>query len=227
MHIPTPPKAPIVGSGGYLDRRQHHPGLLVGTVALHLGIVGAILAYNPRIVGDMPEPIELITIAPPLAPPKPEPPRAQKRTTAEPRQQIDRQPIIVPLQPMGEAWPSLPPLPPTGAGRGEAILEKGLPEGAAPVLTPAGNDLRFARDLQPPYPSALERMEVEGSVTIRVQVGSDGRVTAVELVRADDPAFFAATRDWALKRWRFRPATQDGVAITTWLTRTVQFRIVR
>ena len=95
------------------------------------------------------------------------------------------------------------------------------------MLTSASNDPRFARDLHPPYPPGLERLEIERSVTVGVQIGIDERVTAVARVKADDPGFFAATRGWALKRWRFKPATRDGEAVVSWLTRTVQFRIVR
>ena len=222
MHVPATP-----ASFGYLDKQNRHPGFLATAIILHIGIVGAILAYNPEIIGVTPDPIDFITIVPPLAPPKPNPEQPKQRAKAAPDTQIDRQPVIIPLKPTGEAWPLLPPEPPLGTGQGDGVIEKVEPPVAPPVLTGAGVDPRFARDLQPPYPPPLERMEIEGAVTVRVQVGIDGRVTAVELVRADDPAFFVSTRDWALKRWRFRPATRDGAPVATWLTKTVQFRIVR
>ncbi len=224
MHVPVTPAAQ---SAGYLQKQNRHPGLLATAVVLHIGIVGAILAYNPAIIGVTPEPIEFIKIAPPLVPPLTKPEQAKQRAKAQPNDRIDRQPVIVPLKPVGDSWPVLPPLPPLGTGPGDGTLDKADPPVAPPVLTTAGNDPRFARDLQPPYPPALERLEIQGAVTVRVQIGIDGRVTSVELVRADDPAFFATTRDWALKRWRFKPATRDGAPVAAWLTKTVQFRIIR
>ena len=93
-----------------------------------------------------------------------------------------------------------------------------------PVLTDATMTTR-AGDIQPPYPAAMQRAEIEGSVTVRLDIASDGRVVGVTLVKADDPSFFAATRDWAMKHWRFKPATRDGTAIATTLVKRVVFRI--
>lgn len=60
---------------------------------------------------------------------------------------------------------------------------------------------------------------------MKVLVGIDGRVKAVELVSADDPGFAEATRRQALRHWRFRPATRDGVPVESWRTMTVRFRM--
>ena len=78
---------------------------------------------------------------------------------------------------------------------------------------------------QPSYPSPLVRAGIEGAVTVRVLIGSDGRVKSVELVRATDPAFFEATKAQALRYWRFSPATTDGTATESWRTMTVKFKL--
>jgi protein TonB len=213
---------------GYLETRRRHPGLLAAAIALHVGIGGVILSYHPEILPVKPDAIDLrpITEEPP-PPPRPKPVDARTKADPAPKPQID-QPIttVLPLQTRTEPWPDTPPLPPgplAGAGDGGGTTVLPPP---APVITPVGTDRRYVGDLQPPYPSALQRAEIEGTVTVRVQVGIDGRVTAVELVKADDPAFFASTRDWALKRWRFKPATRDGAPVVAWITRTVRFEIV-
>ncbi|WP_235524059.1 energy transducer TonB [Sphingomonas sp. Leaf33] len=46
---------------------------------------------------------------------------------------------------------------------------------------------------------------------------------SVERVDAANDAFYDATRRQALNRWRFRPATRDGVPYETWRTMTVRF----
>ncbi len=223
MHAPNAP-AP----GGYLDKKSRHPGLLAAAVVLHVGLLGTILSYHPEIIGVPDGAIRLKEIPPIKQPPPPEPDKKAAKPQAKPDQkpQTEQPKVIVPTDPTGERWPEPPPQPPSdpGTGNGGTVIAEPPP---LPVLTGAGIDTRFVRDLQPPYPPNLERLEIEGSVTVRVQIGPDGRVTAVELVRADDPGFFASTRDWALKRWRFKAATRDGVAVASWLTKTVQFRIVR
>ncbi|UVO55148.1 energy transducer TonB [Sphingomonas sp. SUN039] len=223
MHAPN-----TAGPGGYLDKKSRHPGLLAAAVVLHVGLLGTILSYHPELLVKPEDPMVLKKFPPIQQPPPPEPDKktTKPQTKVDPKPQTEQPKVIVPTEPTGERWPEPPPQPPTDPGHGDGGTVKADPP-PLPVLTGAGIDSRFARDLQPPYPPNLERMEVEGSVTVRVQIGPDGRVAAVELVRPDDPGFFASTRDWALKRWRFKPATRDGVAVASWLTKTVQFRIVR
>jgi len=60
-------------------------------------------------------------------------------------------------------------------------------------------------------------------VVVRVLVGTDGRVKAIERVSATSDAFFAATRRQALSQWRFRPATRDGVGVESWYRMSVTF----
>jgi protein TonB len=80
-------------------------------------------------------------------------------------------------------------------------------------------------DLQPPYPTAEQRLEREGRVVIRVTIGTDGRVKAAQKVSATSDAFYTATERHARARWRFRPATVDGQAVETTKTLTVVFRL--
>ena len=82
-----------------------------------------------------------------------------------------------------------------------------------------------AREFQPPYPPQLLRTGVEGKAVVRVLVGTDGRVKQVAVISADDPLFADATERQALRRWRFKPATRDGVAVESWKQLTVRFEI--
>ena len=214
---------------GYLETRRRHPVSLGAAITLNLAVVGTMLAYNPEFIGQPPRAIPTIKMAP-LPPVKPvEVPKAElpKRIVTQPQ----AQPLPTPIEPVPlpaadtfrPSWPPLPPQP-TGDVDNTTAAEPLKP---VPVETRADIDPRFLRDLQPPYPPALERAEIEGTVTVRVQVGTDGRILAVELVRADDPAFFSATRDQALRRWQFKPALRDGVAVTSWVQKTVRFTIRR
>ncbi len=105
----------------------------------------------------------------------------------------------------------------------ETIRE--LPKPPVPIFKAAERDSRFARAFQPEYPAGKLRLEIEGSVTVRVLIGTDGRVRQVQVIRATDPDFAKATEKQALKAWRFKPATRDGAAVEDWQTLTVRFDI--
>ncbi|WP_354309481.1 energy transducer TonB [Sphingomonas trueperi] len=99
------------------------------------------------------------------------------------------------------------------------------PPAPVPALIGPTTDPRYARDFQPEYPAQEMRAQRDGLVTLRVLIGADGRVKAVEPVSATSDAFFAVTKRQALGKWRFRPATRGGVAEESWKTMTVRFRI--
>lgn len=121
-----------------------------------------------------------------------------------------------------QPWQPPTPYDGTGADAGGTAIPDPVPN---PVMIGAIRDPRFAGAFQPPYPPALERERVEGSARVRVRIGVDGRVISVEDVSSTDPRFFAAAQRQALARWRFRPATRDGVAVESTQVLTVQFRM--
>ncbi len=94
-----------------------------------------------------------------------------------------------------------------------------------PPLVSAARDPRYAADFQPQYPASELRAQRDGKVSVRVLVGPDGRVKAVEQLSATSPAFFDATKRQALAKWRFKPASRGGVAQESWMTLTVTFRL--
>lgn len=94
-----------------------------------------------------------------------------------------------------------------------------------PVIVNARPDPRYMQDFQPDYPTNLQRLDLEGSVTVRVKIGADGKVKAVQMVSASHEDFFKATERQALRRWRFKPATRDGEPVESWREMTVHFRM--
>ena len=120
----------------------------------------------------------------------------------------------------------LPQLPPIDLGS-----LAGSDAGAGPATTPtplpaligASMDSRYAGDFQPAYPPAERRASREGRVVVRVLIGVDGRVKQIEKVSATSDAFFAATRQRALSKWRFKPATRGDVPVEQWKQMSVSF----
>lgn len=111
---------------------------------------------------------------------------------------------------------------PIGPVGGSTIVDPPRP----PVMVGASVDPRYADLLQPPYPPAEIRRGTEGLVTARVLIGADGRVKAIDIVKSPSDGLSEATRKQALARWRFKPATRDGIAVEGWKTMTLRFQIV-
>ena len=112
-----------------------------------------------------------------------------------------------------------------GKGGGEIRFQGPIVEPPAPIFRAASRDPRFARDFQPDYPSGLLQKEIEGSASIRVLIGTDGRVREAQVVSASHPDFGKAAVKQALKAWRFKPATRGDVAVEDWQTLSVRFTI--
>ena len=213
----------------YADQKSGiDPKSLSVTVAVNGGIIAALLLMGsaaaviqdpPMIVENWANPVAQ-TPPPPAIKEQAKPSVAIAPKTITPPSMTSENDLIPPV---------LPPLTGGGTGTGTTldfqppVIE--LPKITPPIIVSAKRDPRYARDFQPAYPPGMIRAGIEGSVTIRVLVGVDGRVTSVEAVRADQDDFLAATRTQALKRWRFTPATRDGVAYESWQQLTVRFQM--
>jgi len=118
--------------------------------------------------------------------------------------------------------PYQPPAPP-GPIRYAELTTPRIPD---PVRHAAEVDPRYRDALQPPYPREMEAAQREGSVRVRITIGTDGRVTAIEqLGGGANESFWRATERQARSRWRFRPATVDGRPIVSTMVFTVTFRL--
>lgn len=232
--IMTAPEATTVPAGGIVLRREsydpgagHRPFAALIALGLPLALVTAV-ALSPMIVKP-----PTITKTPPwteIMLPKPKPPEVKPEAKRQPEQQPTR--VTTPptdMPPVGNAPTVLttqdPIAPSAGAGTGPTIIvEKPLPP-AKPPLVLAQLDPRFAGSFQPDYPASEQRRGVEGVAKVRVLIGTDGRVKAVEAISSDSPGFFEETRRRALSKWRFKPATRGGIAEESWQVMTVRFQI--
>ncbi|WP_447727929.1 TonB family protein [Sphingomonas koreensis] len=131
-------------------------------------------------------------------------------------------PVIAGTNVIGPATSEPPgPVGPMSGGGGVTLDPPRPPVFVGPTVDP-----RYEAMLQPPYPPAEIRRGTEGSVTARVLIGADGRVKAIDIVKSPSDGLSEATRKQALARWRFKPATRDGVAVEGWKTMTLRFQII-
>ena len=79
---------------------------------------------------------------------------------------------------------------------------------------------------QPTYPLMAEKMRVSGLVEAEALVGVDGAVEEIRITRVEgrNVGFEKATQD-AIEKWRYKPATKDGVKVRMWVTIRVPFRV--
>ncbi len=221
------------------QRRSLNPASLGAALAINGCVFAALLFIAPNLTSRLKKPSTPIIVTN-YKPPKPPPPTPDPdkpvsvesntsnlppptptpaRTTSE---RAEAQ--YFPPQGGGEIAlpPPPPPLPPPDP---EITIDPPLPP--PPVWIAAIVHPGYVSALQPPYPPGRQRAEEEGSATVRVTIGGNGRVSAVEVVRATHPDFADATRTQALRKWRFKPATRDGVAVESVREMTVRFIMPR
>lgn len=218
--------------GGFHQTRSVSPTRLAIVVALHGAAIGALALSKMEVIpGVTFDPTEVINIPLPAPPPPPEP-QPQPDTRAPQRSQVDTVDPVIPSPPSDftVTQPRQDTVPfntgPIGEADPRPEPEIILPPPPPPPPLPVRVEARLrSGDLQPPYPASEERLGNEGKVVVRVTVGTDGRVKAVERVSATSDAFFRSTERHALRAWRFVPASEDGRPVESRKTMTLTFRL--
>lgn len=219
------------GRHAYQPDRRVRVGPLLIAAGLPAVMIAGLATWRLETQRVVAPPLRGYTIeVDPLDRPKPKPvertkPASPETTITTPRAPIAPTSDDAPTATLDDA-PAVVPFDP-GPGTGATELESRIepPAPPTPILVRATRDPRHAASFQPDYPARELRDGIEGTVTVRVLIGADGRVGTVELVRTDSPGFYAATERHARARWRFRPATRDGVPVEEWQTLTVRFTI--
>jgi protein TonB len=216
----------------YVDNsRRQNPASLIAAIALNGAIIAAValspMVGNPAIKPDRTNTFDV----PDKTPPPPD------RSIDE---QVDPRPfdpiftpkpfIDYPKHVEGITTSDDPPTDVAGAAEGDGKggsggLEQQVEPLLPPIFVKAKRDMRFAAAFQPNYPTSLLVREIEGSATIRVLVGTDGRVREAIVVSATHPDFGKAAMRQALKAWRFKPATRGKEPVEDWVTIPITFKI--
>jgi protein TonB len=157
-------------------------------------------------------------------PPEPEPlPRAQPPQAVVPplpRPVPVRQPAPVAQQPTAMA-PTETPTP--------AVVDPAPPTSDARTGTGSGESRMLAYDgaLKLAYPRAAIRRHAQGTVLLHVLVDTDGRAQQIELSRSSGHRELDDAAREAVRRARFRPVLENGVAVPAWGLVPIEFRLDR
>ncbi len=121
-------------------------------------------------------------------------------------------------QDAGDSSPHSGATQPAGSGSAQASLPVRLGDGVVGFEVPevdagiveAQSD---PGNRPPPYPADAYRRHEQGSVGLRIHIGTDGKVTQIETLESSGYSDLdRAARDAAM-RWRFIPQLRDGEAV--------------
>jgi periplasmic protein TonB len=88
--------------------------------------------------------------------------------------------------------------------------------------TPGRENPVPVRTFAPEYPVAMRQARVSGLVVVRCMIDDQGNVSGTSVVKSSNNAFDQNALD-AVKKWKFKPARQDGAAIATSVTIPIKF----
>ncbi len=215
---------------------RNDPARLAGlgiTIALHMALVGFLLAYAPArdaLKSIAPLMVQLIKpemAAPPT--PKPEPkvdklPKPLPMKRAQPRPEPET-PILAALAPAANvpavvAQPDPKPLPPVET----RAAPPAPPAPAAPVVPPNFN-ADYLDNPAPAYPALARRMGEQGRVMLRVHVEVNGLPSKVEIRTSSGSERLDQAALEAVKRWKFVPAKQGDQAVPASVVVPISFSL--
>jgi len=146
-------------------------------------------------------------------PPKPEPPKPRPIELPPPEHQhlVAEASVVLPDEPVAYA----PPPPPSPSPAVEASPSPS-PAVEAPPLQPvmlSGELSVSCPERSPPdYPTLAKRMNEQGKVVLRVELGEDGRVANATVKTSSGYQRLDAAALNAVKMWRCKPVVRNGVA---------------
>jgi TonB family protein len=123
-------------------------------------------------------------------------------------------PDLPSLQPVLPAAPlPLPPVPTDSA------VKNVLPDSTR--IAPAAIPAVLLTKVQPIYPDLARRMNVAGTVHVAIVVDTTGKVISAKAI--DGAPVLRGSAELAVKQWRFKPSTMNGVPVTGKGTVSVRF----
>jgi TonB family protein len=103
-----------------------------------------------------------------------------------------------------------------------ALLCLATPAFAQQTVTPK---IVEGTQVYPAYPDTARRLGIQGTTTLRVQVGADGQVGEVNVVQsAGHPDLDRAAAD-AVRRWRFEPARRGKDVVPMSVQLAIKFTL--
>lgn len=192
-------------------------GAWSGSISIHLLIAAFLLLPGAaiRIVRNIDAtPVVDIILPTPVKPIPVEPTPAP----------LTAHPHVAPIPPVVEPVATTPAIMPVAADIAPPSADVAAPPNAVAEET-APSAIAYGSRTQVAYPVEALRNREQGTVMLRVLVGADGSVLGVEIEKSSGSrSLDRAARD-AVAKWRFHPATRNGVAHSAWASVPVTFNL--
>ena len=173
----------------------------------------------------------------PVVRPRPRPPKRRKPVVEEPAQRMETSDVA-----RESPRPEVPEAPGVSPPAFGLPIEESLPSPVAPpapvgssvgrpggsgsgrgALTPAV----LLDGPRPVYPEWAIEQGIEGTLTVRMLVGRDGRVVRALVLKTSGYRVLDDAALAAVEKYRFRPAARDGEPVERWVEQEFVFRIRR
>jgi protein TonB len=206
--------------------RGQRRALVAGMLGAHLAAGWALLQFEPvrQAMGEL-APVFVDWVVPPIAiPPAPPPPPKPLPRPVQPPPLVTAAPSPAPA---AFVAPPPPPEPPTVAVEASPPAPAAPPAPATPP-PPKTIAITAVDYLTPPqlsYPLASRRLREEGAVQVRVLVDARGAPQQMQLVRSSGSARLDEAALATVRATRFKPYTENGVALPFWVVMPLIFEL--
>lgn len=207
-------------------KRESSPNALLLVISVHVALLALAMSakmdFPKRITRappliDIPVPVPLVTDDRAKMPQ----PHARKQSTERPANSV----ATAAPEPEVRSDNSAATVG-TSAANGEQTVAPAISQPSTTAFT--HRDARLltpTSELKPPYPTVKLASEEEATLHLRLTVDETGRVTAVEPVGYADREFLDTARRYILSHWRYEPASEGGLAISTTIMVTLRFEL--
>lgn len=205
-------------------------GLLMRATELLVSVeVLARLIEPPVIAPPTPvvEPPRPVAKAPPPSVAKPIPPRAEATPEKPPQAPLRPQPAPLP-QAVAEPAPSAQTSPAPNAPTGLATPPQSAAVSAAPTAPAVqlpSSDADYLQNPEPKYPENSQRLNEQGTSTIRVLIGADGLPQRAEIGKSSGFDRLDRAALATVLRWRFVPGKRNGVPEAMWFSVPIVWKL--
>jgi periplasmic protein TonB len=206
-------------------------GLLRGFGIALLTLMGSFTVFFGatflnRIVQE-PEPEEQLIVVDFTVPTKTE--TREKRERPPQRRNIEEsdQPALAPLPNISGSLSGIQVALPGYDPKGIDTVEESLLGNMSNVVMDENSvdSIPVLRSSPMTYPSRAKQREIEGSVTVAIHVGSDGRVMNMKILDSTPPGVFDEAVINAIPNWIFTPAKYQGRNVAIWVELPIPFRL--
>jgi len=215
--LADPPQDEWQPCGGYSGRRVR-PGGVAAIVLFHAAALGALIqfdvipihnkrAHPPLVVTLLPE-----QVTPPPAPPPP--PSQEVQPIRKVEQVVVAPPPVVAIATPAPATIATVPVPVPVPPQATVAAPAPASPGVAPApITPPDGSAASLRNPAPRYPTESRRKHEEGTVRLRVVITAEGQVKEIGVARTSGFDRLDKAALDAVRKWKFRPGMQAGVAV--------------